>query len=1367
LEILSTLLQTGNLTGAAQCWDINENGVCDLILEDINNDGNCTVLDCQGKQGPFGTNGTHGRHCWDIDADNVCDLLTEDKNSDGSCDHLDCQGTNGTSGTHCWDLNANHQCDLVTEDKNVDGICNTLDCQGIAGGNGTSGADGSHGLHCWDLNENRVCDIATEDLNKDGNCTVADCTHYANGTIDLSKAEGPQIDMRYQFDAPTQTRLQLDGAGELGIYTRNGQSGTLSRAMTVSNAQHVGIGTNTPAYPLHIEDKSAAYTQMRAFCTNTSSKAGISVFHEDAASDMVLQHSSDGSGMLHNRGGPLYMAGQSIHMYSTDQSPNEAIHIAADGTVGIRTSHSGNPSFQIEMQGNTQVLGQLQSGSHLSVNGDITVTGAVDGVDVAAFKSDYDGKVNQDVKSGASPTFHTPQCTNLNVYSGSGAGWQGRTTTGSADGRVVMGNYGGQIWLGGHTGPLSAWQDIYIQPAGGEYVKIGATTAPTEVLDVTGNILASGNLVATQLKLDESAAPSSANIETGKQQLYLDSGNGNRLTRMASDGVTTVIEHDAPYTEYIASDATVSASVDMDIPSFVFTDITPAVGWAEYTTITGAPFQCTQTYDGLVLLRGLLHNTDGGASSTVATLPSRCWPKYGVYREWVESAQGQPCLLHISTTGVITAEASCYSTLFFDVASLTMLAATRESTTVPGYLTIPGEAVKRVDVDVPDPVFYPFTLTDSSNMLADTAISGPFGAWKSQSGVVIWTGRVDVHAAASTAAVSTQFSIPVEVAPSYKLRLFISRATIQSGDCYIDVFAAPDTRVDGLYVCFTQSTSVPLRRVRYFMHTTPLSYTMTYLGNTITLPVTATSQLSITYNSPWVLFSTGVGFGVGLSTTNTPQGFVLTNSFFQTSGAVETHVATLPTTLTPDYNYYFKASGSSKTLDCMMYTATSGEVTVTEADGATACYGLTGWASMHMAYFIDSVNPSVLPASLAYNWPSVSAPIEVAKSSISIIHATPLSSATVPTPPTGDQHVFLDSSNNNRLSLMDSSRTVTPTGDVSGPGPVTDDSIPRFDGTTGKILQSSGITVDDNDHLRTAGMITVDARPHGVSGTGITIISSINIPSPVSTTAHGALRIQDITGAQTLVLDANQIETEGTPFFINHRANSAGQYQNVFIAGNGGGTGKVGIGATVAIDAKLNVNSDDEAQLKLSHDIDDLCTFTVSSTGDLTVDPSGGDVVIDDSLGIGMHPGAYQLQLSTDNAGKPSTNTWTITSDSRIKTNIEDANIDECLDKIRGVRLREFNYHPAYAGQHKLDKDKKKLGVVAQELEQVAPNCIRTHQGTTTFASEGEKLEIHELKTVNVDELNYAMYGAIQKLSQMVEALQQKVAQMEATATSE
>lgn len=54
--------------------------------------------------------------------------------------------------------------------------------------------------------------------------------------------------------------------------------------------------------------------------------------------------------------------------------------------------------------------------------------------------------------------------------------------------------------------------------------------------------------------------------------------------------------------------------------------------------------------------------------------------------------------------------------------------------------------------------------------------------------------------------------------------------------------------------------------------------------------------------------------------------------------------------------------------------------------------------------------------------------------------------------------------------LIDSTYGV---GDVAGPGSSTDNAIPRFDGTGGKTLQDSGVTIDDSDNMTVPGTLGV------------------------------------------------------------------------------------------------------------------------------------------------------------------------------------------------------------------------------------------------------------------------------------------------------
>ena len=60
--------------------------------------------------------------------------------------------------------------------------------------------------------------------------------------------------------------------------------------------------------------------------------------------------------------------------------------------------------------------------------------------------------------------------------------------------------------------------------------------------------------------------------------------------------------------------------------------------------------------------------------------------------------------------------------------------------------------------------------------------------------------------------------------------------------------------------------------------------------------------------------------------------------------------------------------------------------------------------------------------------------------------------------------------------------TLPPVGDVSGPASSTDNAIARFDSTTGKIIQNSGITLSDANALQNVNEINFDITPTSVVG---------------------------------------------------------------------------------------------------------------------------------------------------------------------------------------------------------------------------------------------------------------------------------------------
>jgi hypothetical protein len=82
-------------------------------------------------------------------------------------------------------------------------------------------------------------------------------------------------------------------------------------------------------------------------------------------------------------------------------------------TTSINTGHASYQTANLvvgQLEGTIATavqtgITQLGTLSGLDVSGNITVTGNVDGVDLSSFKSDYDSKVNQDVRGTATPVF--------------------------------------------------------------------------------------------------------------------------------------------------------------------------------------------------------------------------------------------------------------------------------------------------------------------------------------------------------------------------------------------------------------------------------------------------------------------------------------------------------------------------------------------------------------------------------------------------------------------------------------------------------------------------------------------------------------------------------------------------------------------------------------------------------------------------------------------------------------------------------------------------------------------------------------------------------------------------------------------------
>ena len=122
-----------------------------------------------------------------------------------------------------------------------------------------------------------------------------------------------------------------------------------------------------------------------------------------------------------------------------------------------------------------------------------------------------------------------------------------------------------------------------------------------------------------------------------------------------------------------------------------------------------------------------------------------------------------------------------------------------------------------------------------------------------------------------------------------------------------------------------------------------------------------------------------------------------------------------------------------------------------------------------------------------------------------------------------------------------------------------------------------------------------------------------------------------------------------------------------------------------------------------------------------------------DTAYVGGTNGAYNEKNVT---------TWETTSDERIKKNIEDNNTG--LDILSQIQVRNFEYRtpdeitnlPSHAA---IEKDGVQLGVIAQEIQKVLPECVS--ENSTGVLS------------VNTDPLVWYLINAVKELKAEIQAL--------------
>jgi len=142
------------------------------------------------------------------------------------------------------------------------------------------------------------------------------------------------------------------------------------------------------------------------------------------------------------------------------------------------------------------------------------------------------------------------------------------------------------------------------------------------------------------------------------------------------------------------------------------------------------------------------------------------------------------------------------------------------------------------------------------------------------------------------------------------------------------------------------------------------------------------------------------------------------------------------------------------------------------------------------------------------------------------------------------------------------------------------------------------------------------------------------------------------------------------------------------------------------------------------------------SNTDYKIGNYSGDFIIKSSV---SNTDADYLKISSTGAITNPTGTasWNTGSDRRIKENIERASYDKCYESICRLELNRFNY---IKGFNTVSRDNKQLGFIAQEVNDIFPKAI------TSQAYYSDVLNIPDLLSIDVSQINYSLYGAVKKL---------------------
>jgi hypothetical protein len=130
-----------------------------------------------------------------------------------------------------------------------------------------------------------------------------------------------------------------------------------------------------------------------------------------------------------------------------------------------------------------------------------------------------------------------------------------------------------------------------------------------------------------------------------------------------------------------------------------------------------------------------------------------------------------------------------------------------------------------------------------------------------------------------------------------------------------------------------------------------------------------------------------------------------------------------------------------------------------------------------------------------------------------------------------------------------------------------------------------------------------------------------------------------------------------------------------------------------------------------------------------------------DYVGVGVSAPAYQMHLSGSSAAKLGSSSWTIWSDKRLKKDISD--FTDGLDLLKQIKPVKFRYN----GEAGTKSDKQFVGIIAQDMQKIAPYTIGSSVYQDSLGNKTEYLDY---------DANAVTYILINSVKEQQEVIDQK-----------